>query len=57
LDFGTFQTCFAGAALPVCDHAPVTLDGIISILDFGVFQQQFVAGVPGPGQSAACDGN
>jgi hypothetical protein len=59
LDFGTFQTCFTGAFQGVCDHAgstPGALDGLVSILDFGVFQQQFAARVPGPGQSALCDG-
>jgi hypothetical protein len=56
LDFGVFQTCFTGTVLGICDHAPEILDGVSSILDFGVFQRQFVAGVPGPGQSAACDG-
>jgi hypothetical protein len=57
LDFGTFRTCFNGTFEGVCDHAPELLDGVISILDFGVFRQQFLAGVPGPGQSAACDGS
>jgi len=56
LDFGTFRSCFGGAIQPVCDHAPEILDGVISIQDFGVFRQQFTVGVPGPGQSAACDG-
>jgi len=56
VDYGIFQSCFTGAAQEVCDHAPEILDGFISIQDFGVFRQQFVAGVPGPGQSAACDG-
>ena len=55
-DFGTFRACFAGTVQGVCDHAPEILDGLISILDFGVLRQQFTAGVPGPGQSAACDG-
>jgi len=56
LDFGTFRLCFMGDVQPICDHAPEFLDGLISILDFGVFRQQFLAGVPGPGLSAACDG-
>jgi len=56
LDFGTFRACFTGDVQAICDHAPEILDGLISILDFGVFRQQYVAGVPGPGQSAACDG-
>jgi hypothetical protein len=56
IDFGTFQSCFAGAIQGVCDHVPEVLDGVIGIQDFGIFQQQFVASVPGPGQSAACDG-
>jgi hypothetical protein len=62
LDFGDpFRTCFGSrqgepAFQEICDHAPEPLDGIISIQDFGTFQQQFVAGVPGPGQSADCDG-
>jgi hypothetical protein len=56
LDFATFRACVNGAEQGVCDHAPEILDGVISIQDFGVFRQQFLAGVPGPGQSAACDG-
>ncbi len=57
VDFAAFRDCFKGAVQGVCDHAPETLDEIISIQDFGIFAQQFLAGVPGPGQSAACDGN
>jgi hypothetical protein len=56
LDFGTLRNCFNGAFEEVCDHAPERLDGVISIQDFGIFRQQFLAGVPGPGRSAACDG-
>ena len=56
VDYGIFQSCFTGTAQAVCDHAPMILDGLISILDFGIFQQQFDAGTPGPGLSAACDG-
>jgi hypothetical protein len=56
LVFGTFRDCFNGAVQGICDHAPEILDGVISIQDFGIFRQQFVAGVPGPGQSASCDG-
>jgi hypothetical protein len=55
-DFGIFRTCFSGDFQGICDHAPEILDGAISIQDFGIFRQQFAAGVPGPGQSAACDG-
>jgi len=57
LDFGVFRACFSGTVEEVCDHAPEILDGVISIQDFGVFRQQFTVGVPGPGQSAACDGS
>ncbi len=56
LDFSTFSSCFNGAVQGICDHTPESLDGAISIEDFGAFRQQFLAGVPGPGQSAACDG-
>ena len=56
LDFATFRSCFNGAAEEVCDHAPELLDGVISIEDFAIFRQQFLAGAPGPGQSDACDG-
>ena len=49
LDFGNFQTCFAGAVEGVCDHSPEILDGIISILDFGVFRRQFDRGSAGAG--------
>lgn len=56
VDFGTFSACFTGTVQAVCDHAPQILDGIISIMDFGIFQEQFEAGAPGPGLSAACDG-
>ncbi len=56
LDFLVFRACFAGPALPVCDHAPDPLDGIVSILDFGVFQRQYTVGVPGPGLNPRCNG-
>jgi hypothetical protein len=57
LDFATFRTCFNGAVQGICDHATEEdLDGIISIQDFGIFRQQFLARVPGPGQSALCNG-
>jgi len=55
-DFSTFRSCFGGAVEGVCDHAPEILDGAIGIEDFSIFRQQFLAGVPGPGKSAACDG-
>ena len=57
LDFGVFRACFTESAQEVCDHAPAILDEVISIQDFGVVRQQFIAGVPGPGPSAACDGS
>jgi hypothetical protein len=56
VDFGIFQACFTGAFQEICDQAPDPLDGVISVKDFGIFRQQFVAGIPGPGQSAACNG-
>jgi len=55
-DFGIFRACFTGAFQEICDQAPDPLDGVISVADFGIFRQQFVAGAPGPGQSADCNG-
>lgn len=51
-----FTVCYDGTFREVCDHAPEELDGVISIMDFGILRDQLRKGVPGPGLSPKCDG-
>ena len=56
-DFAIFEDCFDARSHKIlCDHAPEELDGIVSIIDFGIFRHQWLAGVPGPGNSPLCNG-